>query len=42
MQLYETNSEFGISKVGGEVKAFKKFISQYDYTPWMKPKSSPH
>lgn len=36
MQMYETNSDFGLMKLGNEIKAYKKFFTQADYTPWVK------
>lgn len=34
MEMYETNSDFGLTSIGGEIKAYKKFYTQADYTPW--------
>eukprot|EP00347_Sterkiella_histriomuscorum_P004769 403359180 len=36
MQLYDTNSDFRLTKIDGQIKASKKFFTSTDYTPWVK------
>ena len=35
MKMYDTNTEFGLTKVGGEVQAYNKFFTMADYTPFL-------
>lgn len=41
-EMYATKSDVGFKKVGNEIKTYKRFASQHDYTPWLNINPRPH